>query len=319
MSAEVVSIGRVNVDVVMRVESLTGTDHHFTGQDGYIAFGGSASNFAAQSAKLGVKTALLSCVGSDLYGQVILRELARIGVDTRLVLTLDKQQTGIFTYIYDANRNEMVIVEPGANKFVEKHLLEESMLEGTSTIHLAGAFPMMTRRAAEIATVNGMVLSIDPGRAAASLSFNEVLPHTDLLFLNQRELREYFGMEASEAELRRLAKTFPGILVVKLAERGAVATDGFEYCESRAFDVQVADTMGAGDSFAAGFVAAWTRSENIEQALNVANAVAALTITQRGAQEGQPNLEQLERFLAKYDISIGTIARALRPERRGTK
>jgi hypothetical protein len=57
-----------------------------------------------------------------------------------------------------------------------------------------------------------------------------------------------------------------------LGREGAIASDGFEFCTSRAFDVPVADTTGAGDAFAAGFLTSWTRLEKIEQALHLANA-----------------------------------------------
>ena len=74
----------------------------------------------------------------------------------------------------------------------------------------------------------------------------------------------------------------------------------------------VVDTLGAGDSFAAGFVAAWMRSERIEQALNVANAVAALTITKAGAQNGQPTLDEAARLLRRHQVSIDSVLKTFR-------
>jgi ribokinase len=82
------------------------------------------------------------------------------------------------------------------------------------------------------------------------------------------------------------------------------------------FEVQAVDTLGAGDAFAAGFVAAWTRSENIEQALHVGNAVAALTITERGAQNGQPTLEKTSKLLGKHGISIPQVLKTFRKRKR---
>ena len=316
MSVEVFSIGRVNIDVCLGVDRLPASEEHRIAKDGYISAGGSAANFAAQMARLGVKTGLISCIGNDLYGQTMLRDLGRAGVDTSTVLVLDKQPTGIFLSIVDDAGKRNVVVQPGANKFLEKHVLDESLLVRASTIHMAGGFPMMTERAAEIATVNGIVFSFDPGRAASSVDFKRVLPQTDLLFMNEHEVKTYAGINPNESALRRFAKTFPGILVVKLAQRGAVATDGFEFCKSEAFNVKVVDTLGAGDAFAAGFVAAWTRCEKIEQALHMANAVAALTIRERGAQNGQPSLDETAKFLSDHGISIDNV---LRTFRRGKK
>jgi sugar/nucleoside kinase (ribokinase family) len=172
---------------------------------------------------------------------------------------------------------------------------------------------MMIDRVSDVTTTNGMILSLDPGRAGNNLDYEEILPSTDLLFLNQKELKDYFGINPTEKALRNFAKTFPGIVILKIGKKGAIATDGFEYCSSDVFEVPVVDTLGAGDAFAAGFITAWMRSERIEQALNVANAVAALTITKAGAQNGQPSLDEVARLLRRHRISIDSILKTFRP------
>ncbi len=316
MSVEVYSIGKINVDICLRVDQLPLKGDHVVAKSGCISSGGSAANFATQMARLGVKTGLISCVGNDSYGQGILKSLAKIGVDTGNILVLENQSTGIFTNIEDNSGNSMVTVHPGANKFIEKHILDESLLIKAMTIHMTSGFPMMAKQAAEIATVNGIIFSYDPGRNAQNVDFEKILPHTDLLFVNESELEKYFGIRAKEKDLREFAKGFPGIIIVKRGDKGSIATDGFEYCVSQAFPVDVMDTLGAGDAFAAGFVTAWTRSERIEQALHMANAVAALTIQERGAQNGQPTLDEVADFLAKHQVSINEILRTFRRGRR---
>jgi 2-dehydro-3-deoxygluconokinase len=179
-------------------------------------------------------------------------------------------------------------------------------------MHLAGSFPMMVDRVMDLAVTHGMIVSLDPGRDAEKLELSRILRHTDLLFVNQKELSDYFNVESTESALRAFAKTFPGIVILKMGEKGAIATDGFEYCSSHIFEVPVLDTMGAGDSFAAGFITAWIRSERIEQALNMANAVAALTITKQGAQNGQPTLDETARFLRQHNISIDSILKTFK-------
>ncbi|MEM4735427.1 MAG: PfkB family carbohydrate kinase [Candidatus Thorarchaeota archaeon] len=316
MSLEVLSIGKVNIDVVLRVEDLARTDQHLFSHEGYISFGGSAANFATQSAKLGVKTGLFCCIGSDLYGKMVLRELSRVGVDTRHVLVLENQDTGIFVHISDKKSCELIVVEPGANRFLEKRALDESGMENVRTIHVAGAFPNMALMAAQFATVNGIVFSLDPGRAAASLDYGRLLQCTDILFVNEKELHDYFGLSVVESDLKNFAKTFPGVLVVKRGGHGAVATDGFEYYYSPAFEVDVVDTVGAGDSFDAAFVATWTRTERIDEALNIANAAAALTVSERGAQEGQPSFQEITRLLAEQGTASEEMVRTLNKKAR---
>ena len=288
----------------MRVESLPKRNEHAFSDEGQITFGGSAANFATQATRLGIKTTLLGCVGDDLYGQLFFKEMAKIGVDTSGVLVLDNQATGLFIYIHDEQDSQIVVARPGANRFLEKRIFEEENMIDAKVIHVAGAFPMMIEGAMETSTTNGIILSLDPGRSAGNLDFQKILRRTDLLFINRQELKDYFKIEPIESELRKFAKTFPGIVIVKMGKDGAIATDGFEYCTSGVFEVPVRNTLGAGDAFAAGFNTAWTRSENITQALNIANAVAALTIMHDGAQVGQPDMDQTAKLLREHNISI---------------
>lgn len=315
MSIEVVALGRANIDVLLKVEKLPTRNEHLICQHGHVSFGGSAANFASQSARLGVKTGLVCCVGDDLYGQMYLRELSRIGVDIGSSLTLAEQPTGVFVIATTPNNERMVMVEPGANRFLEKYVLDEEYLARARTIHVAGGLPMTTNRAAEIATTEGLILSLDPGKTAETIDYFSILRHTDLLFVNENELREYFKVEPTESAVKGLARTFPGLVIVKKGSEGAIVTDGFEFCTSQAFDVQVADTTGAGDAFAAGFVTAWTRSEKIEQALHMANAVAALKITKTGAQNGQPTLDETAKLLNKHGISIDGVLKTFKTGR----
>lgn len=319
MVGEVISIGRVNVDVDMRLKQFPKENDHMISERGQIFFGGSASNFAAQCTRLGIKTTLVSCIGNDDYGQLALKNLTKIGVDTSCILTLDNQRTGIFVIAHDEQGKRMIIVEPGANQFLDRRIFEEETVTEAHLIHVAGAFPMMIDRALEMCRINGMILSLDPGRAAKNLDYDRILRNTDLLFVNQFELEDYFGIQAKKSELMSFAKTFPGVLILKRGKSGATATDGFEYFTSKIFEVDVADTMGAGDAFAAGFVTGWMRTDRIQPALNLANAVAALTITQYGAQNGQPNLDEAARLLRDYNVSIDAILKTFKKPQRPKK
>jgi ribokinase len=316
---ETVAIGKINLDISMRVNQLPSLKEHAFSEESYVSFGGSAANFAVQSSKLGVKTGLISCVGDDVHGQLALKHLAKEGVDTSSVLVLNNQPTGIFFFAWQPKRGNIIFAERGANRFLEKHLLDDKLLERARTIHVAGDFPMIAERAAQKATADGMILSLDPGRTAREMNFSKILRHTDLLFVNQRELRDYFKVNPSKTALKAFAKEFPGIVILKEGKKGARATNGFEYYKAQAFDVPVVDTLGAGDAFAAGFVTAWTRSENIGQALNVGCAVAAQVIMQQGAQMGQPTMEETATFLKEKGIAIDSILRTFRRKRRARK
>lgn len=319
MVGEVISVGRINIDIDLRMKKLPEPNDHTICDSGQVGFGGSASNFASQCARLGLKTSLFSCVGNDDYGSLALKEIGKRGVDTSNVMVLDNQPTGIFVMARDSTGDSFIMAEPGANRFVDKRVFEDDSIAEAQVMHIAGAFPMMIDRAMEFTSTYGMVLSLDPGRAAARLDYERILKNTDLLFVNEYELKEYFAITAKEHNLKKLAKTFPGVLVLKRGKMGAIATDGFEIVNSKIFEVEVADTMGAGDAFAGGFVTAWTRAEDIATALHFANAVAALTITSPGAQNGQPTLEETEKLLRQHGIRIGDIVKTFKKRSRSRR
>lgn len=322
MSVEIVAIGRANMDIEIIVDKIPSEGQHIISRKATVSFGGSAANFASQVAHLGPKIGLVACIGSDYNGRVMINHLSDIGVEVSRVQTLQNQPTGLFIIISDSKGGRTIIAEHGANKFLDRldrRIFDDNYLLKTRTVHVAGGFPNMIDIVIEIATTDGLIFSFDPGRTSDIVDFQKVLRNTDLLFVNQEELKRYFKISATEKNLRAFAKRFPGIIILKQGSKGAIATDGFEYYHSDVFDVSVVDTLGAGDAFAAGFVTAWTRSENIEQALNFANAVAALTITKRGAQEGQPTLDEVSKLMRKYGVSIESILKTFRegkPSRR---
>jgi ribokinase len=219
---EIIAIGRINIDMIMYVDTLPGSIRHVVSDKGHISFGGSAANFAVESSLLGVKTGLVSCVGNDIYGEMVLKQLSKLGVDTNNVLVLGKQATGLFFMARHPTDGNIVVANPGANRFLEKHVLDEDYIARASSVHVAGGFPMMTSRALEIASNNGMIFSLDPGHAADNVDFSKILPGTDLLFVNQYELKRYFKINLSEKALKTFAKGFPGMVIVKVRHiRGA--------------------------------------------------------------------------------------------------
>ncbi|MFO7836193.1 MAG: carbohydrate kinase family protein [Candidatus Thorarchaeota archaeon] len=311
MGVETVSIGRVNIDLMMDIDELPKDAQHTMAKSSSVSIGGSAANFAVHSARLGVKTKLIACVGDDFYGRDAVKTISENGVDTSMVQSIAGQSTGLFFLVRKDKQASFVIAEAGANQHLEEITLKRKKVATARTIHIAGGFPNIISEAARIATSEGIVLSLDPGREAGNIDFSTVLPYVDLLFLNDEELSRYFNVELTETNLKKLGKELPGIVILKRGKDGTMATDGFDIYSSRAFEVSVTDTLGAGDSFAAGFITAWTRSEDIELALHMGNAVAALTIKEPGAQNG-PTLKQTYELLSQYGINMDSILRTFR-------
>jgi sugar/nucleoside kinase (ribokinase family) len=112
----------------------------------------------------------------------------------------------------------------------------------------------------------------------------------------------YTGEASPGRAIARLGAAFPDALIIAtLGERGSLALAQGREIRTPAFPVSVVDTTGAGDAFRAGLAAAWLRggeAANLERALAVANATAALNCRAEGAQQGLPSWEEVQTLVS---------------------
>ena len=167
-------------------------------------------------------------------------------------------------------------------------------------LHLASVKLEVLDSAARACESVGVSLSLDLSGEIASLGFNELyerLRKCRFLFLNSREFKALTGLNPSLDLVERFARKTESLTSVKLGEKGVIVSDGRETFRVPAFKVEVVDTTGAGDAYAAGFTYAFLSGFSLEECGRIGNAVAALKIRREGAREGLPTLGELEEFL----------------------
>jgi ribokinase len=276
----VICAGHVNWDVTLRVDHLPAPDEEATITDQHQSGGGSASNVATALAGLDVESALLGSVGSDEHGHLARRELSDAGVDCSLLQTV-AGETAVKYLVVDQSGEVVVLGNDGANESFTAGDLPDEGLEAAAHLHLTSQDPGTATTLAERASEANRTVSFDPGRRIDERDFGVALSRADLIFLNEREaitaIEEYLG---DVDNLDRL-------VVVKHGEAGAeVFTPDGSYVTHEGFAVDAVDTTGAGDAFAAGFIATVVDADDpdYERALAVANACGALAAGERGAR-----------------------------------
>lgn len=280
--------GHVNWDVTLRVDELPAPDGESRIHAQRAAGGGSAANVAAALASLDVPTGIVGAVGADENGLLARRELEQAGVDTEPLLEVPEEATTVKYLLVEETGEVAVLGNVGANEAIGPEDVDPGYLIGTEHLHLTSQRPETAARLAEIADQEEIPISFDPGRRLAERDFSEALSYADLVFVNDRE---------AEALLE---DTYPvardSIVVLKRGSDGAEvhAPDGG--CSHSGFDVDSVDTTGAGDAFAAGFIAVTLDGGTPEQALEFANACGALAARQEGARSA-PSVEAVRRFL----------------------
>jgi ribokinase len=278
--ARVICAGHVNWDVTLRVDRFPAADGEATITDQHQSGGGSASNVACALTALDVETALLGSVGTDENGHLARRELSAAGVDCSSLVTAEGE-TAVKYLVVDADGEVVVLGNDGANESFDAADLPESALEAASHLHLTSQEPETAARLAERATEAGLRVSFDPGRRIHARDYSATIALADVLFLNEREavtaIEEHLGV------IEDLAR----VVAIKHGGDGAeVLTPEGNYASHDGFPVDTVDTTGAGDAFAAGFVAALLDDSppDYERALAVANACGALAASEPGAR-----------------------------------
>ena len=275
--ARVICAGHCNWDVTLRVDRLPDPDDEAEIRSESGTRGGSAANAACTLARLGVDVGLLASVGDDDHGASARGALRAAGVDCRHVRVVPDGATTVKYVVADAAGRVFVLGRDGDNEAFAAGDLPDGALADAAHLHLTGQSPATARRLAERARDAGASVSFDPGRRVTDRAFAPVLERADVVFLNEAE---------AEALAAADRPADAAVAVLKRGARGAEVRTADGVVEHPGFRVDVADTTGAGDAFAAGFVAARLDGASHAAALERANACGAVAAGSHGAPDG---------------------------------
>lgn len=269
--------------------------------------GGDACNVAVNAAALGMRTGLVSVLGEDGNGSFLLEYFRARGVDTSAVRTTRAHSTG----------TSIVMVEPGG----ERHFLSNTeifqelapehipleLVKQTRILSLNSCYRLPRLDDGGIAPVfrqareQGVLTAMDTtwnregdwlGRIEAALH------HTDIFLPSYQEAVQITGERDVRAMSRLMSCYGLKIFGVKMGEEGSYVTDFSREYQVPPFRVEnVVNTVGAGDSYVAGFLTAQVKGMDLRDSAVFASAVAAFTVQTMGAVGGVPSFEAVEAFL----------------------
>jgi 2-dehydro-3-deoxygluconokinase len=283
---------------------------HATGLS--LSIAGAESNVAIGLARLGLAASWVSAVGDDELGELVLARVRAEGVDTGSVLVVADRPTGLCLREQVAGAVRVHYYRRGsAASTLAPKAFDPAALDGAAWLHLTGITPALspacaefTRWAAAEARARGLRVSYDVNyrgklwdTAAARAFADSVLPLVDLVLVGDDEAEALWDAPDEDAALRQLTAAGPSEVVVKRGAEGAVAVVDGERVGAPGFHVPELDPIGAGDAFAAGYLAASVWREEPRQRLRTANALGALAVRSIGDYEGLPSRPELAAFL----------------------
>ena len=255
--------------------------------------GGSAANVASWLAHQGVMTSYVGKVGDDPLGRESVAALADRGV-TAWVTADPARTTGTCIVLVDPDGERSMLPDTGANACLAPDDLPHRAFRPGGHLHLSGYTLLHPgSRDAGLAALahaqaNGMSVSVDPSsaalvEAAGVATFLEWTRGVDVLLANRDEALLLASADDVSSAASALGDTYREV-VVKLGRDGALWQQGFIAASAPAERVEVVDTTGAGDAFAAGFLASWLLHPEPETALAAGNRLAARAVTTIGAR-----------------------------------
>ncbi len=326
---DVITIGRAGVDLYG--SQIGGRLEDMGSFDKYL--GGSPTNMAAGTARLGLKSALLSRVGDEHMGRFILEELARHGVCTDGVKTDPERLTALvilgirdqehFPLIfYRENCADMALCEEDVS---EEFIARARAVVATGT-HLSHPnTEAAVLKALTLARKTGAQTALDidyrPNlwglsghgdgenrfieSAAVTAKLQSTLHHFDLIVGTEEEFHIAGGSTDTLEALRNVRKVSAATLVCKRGPMGAVAFTGAipgsldEGEAGPGFPIEVFNVLGAGDGFMSGLLKGWLDGEDWPTALKYANACGAFAVSRHGCTPAYPSWKELQFFFQR--------------------
>ncbi len=299
MPRAVLVLGNAVYDFVVRtVEEIAWNTSHWVDAI-EPRLGGNGASTAAAAASLGVPVRLISAVGQDAFGNELVDQLRRAGVDVSGVARLNDPTPATVALVSESGER-MLLHRPGLALTAFASTVDLP-LAGFSHFHLANPFalPHIRRQAVPLlkqARDAGLRTSLDTGwdsRGRWMEDLEPCLPLTDYWFSNQRELEKLTGEADVTAAAAWLRIRGVGTVIAKLGASGCAVFTAEGANTTPAFPTIVVDTTGAGDVFVGTFLAALERGCDLPRTARLANAAAARSVQRLGAIEGLVSWEEL--------------------------
>ncbi|MDT0611170.1 carbohydrate kinase family protein [Streptomyces lancefieldiae] len=268
---------------------------------GALTLGGSAAIMACGAARLGLRVAFAGRVGDDDAGRYVRDALDARGVDTR-ALRVDPRLSTPLTVVLTRADDRAIVTAPGTLPATTAADVPAGLLAAARHVHaasyfllprLAAGLPDLLRTARSHGATTSLDTNDDPSGRWDPPGLDAVLAQTDYLLPNAAEARQLAGLGTTDLEksAAALARRGPTV-VVKNGAEGALCHDGRTLVTTRGIPARPVDTVGAGDSFDAGFVAALLGGLTVPQALELAAVCGALSTRAPGGTTAQPTWDE---------------------------
>jgi sugar/nucleoside kinase (ribokinase family) len=307
---DVTVAGELNMDLILYgLPEVLPPERELLASEMIFTLGSSSAILAHNLSAIGNRIGFISRIGNDELGETALDRLRVAGVDVSRVTKADNKKTGLTLILPRAGwRN--ILTYPGTIFDLSVQHLDLEYLCSSRHFHLSSYYLQKGLRP----DVPGLLREVKSKGLTVSLDCNDdpddkwgqdilaALRYVDVFLPNAREAMKLTRSGDVETAVKRLADLVQ-VAVVKIGPQGARARRGPEECFSPAMKVDVLDTVGAGDSFDAGFIHAFIRGADLDTCLQSGNRAGAFSTTATGGTEAFRDARRVEEFFGKAEVS----------------
>ncbi len=296
--------GEINPDLILsgNVDPAFGQVEKLV-ESAVLTVGSSSAIFACGAARLGLRVAFVGVCGADPFGRFMLAEMNSRRVDTSSVLIRPEGQTGL-SVVLNRGTDRAILTHLGLVAALTAADVADNLLRQARHLHVASYFlqtalqpglPGLFTRAHTLGLSTSLDTNWDP--SGAWHDFNELLPLVDVFLPNENEAFALSGTNDLELLLQYLGESCK-VVAIKRGADGAIARSSGETAQAPALKVNVVDTVGAGDSFDAGFLVGFLNGWRLQKSLQLAVACGSLSTRLPGGTAAQPSLEEAMQYVS---------------------
>ncbi len=292
---DILVIGSINVDHIVVTNHLPKLGETVIGSQFKTVPGGKGANQAIAASRLGAKVDFIGCVGADANGDFLLNNFKKNNINIENIKILNNTTSGIASITVFNGQNSIIVI-PGANNYVSRNTIDQNLdqIKNSKIVLLQLEIPIgIVEYIIDICYKNKIPVILNP--APATKLTKNIIEKVTYLTPNEHEAEYIFKTN----NYHQLVSTYPNKLIITLGEEGAIYNDGNKTHLIPAYDVQVVDTTGAGDTFNGALAYSIINNKDIFESIKFANQASALKIKKMGAQSGMPTKKEMEEFNEK--------------------
>ena len=293
---KVIGIGACVLDTIIQMDSYPLEDSKIRAEDSFSSGGGPVGNALVCISKLGLDAEYLGSLSGDSYGNQLVEEFKRYGVQTKNVNIVYNVKPFTSYIILSKNSGTRTVLFDKGNIPDDPKIIDLNRIRSADILHLDGNYLNTAIAGAKLAKQHNILVSLDAGSAYPKIE--HLLPYVDILIPSEDFALKFTEKKSVEEAIIALNKKYnPKVLVVTQGAKGGTYLENNEIHHYESFRINCVDSNGAGDTFHGAFLVAYLLGKSLEECIKFASAASAIKCQKAGVRNALPNMKEVEAFL----------------------